>query len=517
MALYHFHVGHISRGSGQTAVSAAAYRSGEALHDDYYNETPDYTRKGGVIYSEVMLPPHAPERLHDRETLWNEVEKAEKHPKAQLAYSFDIALQNELSTEENIALARRFVRENFVDRGMIADLAIHDPDKGTGGIPNPHFHILCPIRPISENGEWGAKQRREYLLDEHGERIIGKDGRYLFNAVPTTDWNSPETLKLWRKNWARLVNDAFREKGIDAKIDDRSYEERGIDIIPSVHEGPAVRAMEKKGIHTDKRDWNKLIRETNGLISRLTKRITVLIGWIADLKKILDEEASKQTARQESEAMLRSTNRIIRQRTLAEALMSYYDQRNANTYSNKAKVNNLKRQAETIKFLQENDIHSINDLSRKVSDMYSKVGDVRQQLRANESEAKEIRKLLDAFSKYQTNKPVFDKLRIIRGKAASEKYKKEHHTELSLFYTARRILQEKYPDGGAVPVNRLTTQLAELQSEHDVLFSKYSEMKSETDKIYSIKKAVEADYQKAVGVNVRTVNREKERKATIHR
>ena len=128
MALYHFHVSRVSRGAGQSAVASAAYRAGEELEDEYYGEIADYTNKGGVIESEILTPEYVPDRLKDRKTLWNEVEKIEKHPQAQLAYSFDIALQNELSMEENIALAREFVTKEFDARGMIADLAIHAPE-----------------------------------------------------------------------------------------------------------------------------------------------------------------------------------------------------------------------------------------------------------------------------------------------------------------------------------------------------------------------------------------------------
>ena len=111
MALYHFHADLIRRSAGQSVVSAAAYRAAEKLHSEYYGDDPDYTHKGGVCYSEIFLPPQAPSAYQDRETLWNAVEKAEEHPQAQLAYSYDIALQNELTLEENIALARKFVQE----------------------------------------------------------------------------------------------------------------------------------------------------------------------------------------------------------------------------------------------------------------------------------------------------------------------------------------------------------------------------------------------------------------------
>ena len=171
MALYHFHVEQIKRSEGRTAVASAAYRAGEKLHNLWDGETHDYTRKGGVVLKEIFLPEHAPERFSDRYTLWNEVEQVEKRADAQLAYSFDIALQNEFSMDENVALAREFVQKYFVSDGMIVDLAIHQPDREEGGIQNPHFHVLVPIRPLNKDGTWGAKQHRVYHLDENGERI----------------------------------------------------------------------------------------------------------------------------------------------------------------------------------------------------------------------------------------------------------------------------------------------------------------------------------------------------------
>ena len=156
IALYHFHVTQIKRGAGQSAIASAAYRSGEKLHSEYYGEDSDYTKKGGVIYSEILLPSYAPSSFSDRETLWNEVEKSERGKKAQLAYSFDIALQNEFSMQENIELARQFLLEQFVSRGMVVDFAVHSPDKEDGGISNPHFHVMCPIRPLDEHGRWAT-------------------------------------------------------------------------------------------------------------------------------------------------------------------------------------------------------------------------------------------------------------------------------------------------------------------------------------------------------------------------
>ena len=186
MALYHFSVSQIKRSAGQSVLAAAAYRAGERLYSEYYDEISDYTRKGGVLHTEILLPAHAPECFRDRATLWNAVEATERHPKAQLAYSFDIALQNELSLNENIELARAFVQKEFVDRGMIADLAIHSPDK-TGGIPNPHMHVMATMRPLNPDGSFAEtpSSKDSYETTDMNEKIekadykLGEDGNVI--------------------------------------------------------------------------------------------------------------------------------------------------------------------------------------------------------------------------------------------------------------------------------------------------------------------------------------------------
>lgn len=284
MALFHMSVTQTKRSAGQSAIASAAYRAGERLYSEYYGEYSDYTRKGGVICSDILLPSHAPPEYADRQTLWNAVEKAERGKNAQLAYSFDIALQNEFSLEENIALARQFLLEQFVSRGMVVDFAVHQPDKEDGGILNPHFHVLCPIRPIEQNGKWGLKQHRVYELDEDGNRIRDQNGEYVFSAVSTTDWGSPETLEHWLQTWAELCNAKFAEKGLDVRIDHRSYERQGVDLLPTVHEGATVRAMEKKGIRTEKGEFNRWIKATNAVIRDIKKKISLLFDWIAEAK-----------------------------------------------------------------------------------------------------------------------------------------------------------------------------------------------------------------------------------------
>lgn len=196
--------------------------------------------------SEIILPEYAPARLSDRYTLWNEVEQVEGNYNAQLDYSFDIALQNEFSLEENSSLAREFIKQYFVSDGMISDFAVHQPDWEKRGIPNPHFHVLVPIRPLNADGTWGAKQRRVYRLDQDGNRIRKENGRWAFDAVPTTDWGKPETLERWCVAWADMVNDRLAQKGLNCRVDHRSYVDQGLDLIPTVHEGPTSARWSRK-------------------------------------------------------------------------------------------------------------------------------------------------------------------------------------------------------------------------------------------------------------------------------
>ena len=159
----HIPVSIIKRSEGRSAVAAAAYRSGTKLTNEWDGLTHDYTRKGGVVHAEIMLPAHAPPEFADRSTLWNSVEQIEKARDSQLAREIEAALPRELSREQQLALVRAYVKDNFVDKGMCADFAIHD--KGTG---NPHVHIMLTVRPLKENGAWGAKCRKAYDLDETG-------------------------------------------------------------------------------------------------------------------------------------------------------------------------------------------------------------------------------------------------------------------------------------------------------------------------------------------------------------
>ena len=464
IALYHFHVTQIKRSAGQSAIASAAYRSGEKLHSEYYGEDSDYTKKGGVICSEILLPPHAPPSFSDRETLWNEVEKAERGKKAQLAYSFDIALQNEFSMQENIELARQFLLEQFVSRGMVVDFAVHSPDKEDGGISNPHFHVMCPIRPLDEHGRWGNKQRREYLLDEHGERIRDEAGNYVFNAVPTTDWGSPDTLEHWRQAWAELSNQKFAEKDLDCRIDHRSYERQGIDQLPTIHEGVTVRAMEAKGIRTDKGDLNRWIRKTNAMLREAKQKIAALIDW---LKAVKTELSKPQLP------------------TLVELLSAYYDNRNKDAYSSKARIANLKKLSEAVSYLEAKRLYTTDDLDAALHTMQGKIDTLKKSAFGKQARIKELDDLLRMADYYKAGKPVADKLNTIRFEKSRQKYKSEHDDTLRLFYMAERKLKGQVVDG-KLPAASWRAEKARLETEYRDLQTELTPLYADTKKLWAI-------------------------------
>ena len=257
MAIYHLNTKIISRGRGQSATASAAYRSGEKLYSERYDETNFYMRK---VKPEIFIlkPNHVPEWTFNREKLWNEVEKNEKQVNAQLAREFNIALPIELSNEEQLNLTKEYVQTNFVDRGMVADVAIHRDNKD-----NPHFHVMTTMRPFSPDGRWGNKIKKIYILDDNGNKIKTKSGYFKSRKGRLTDWDNKETMQLYRKNWATLTNKYLENTGSTERISEKSYTELGEEKRPTIHEGYVAREMEKRGRVSERVEQNRQIKKGN--------------------------------------------------------------------------------------------------------------------------------------------------------------------------------------------------------------------------------------------------------------
>ncbi|WP_163531425.1 MULTISPECIES: MobQ family relaxase [Halobacillus] len=250
MAIYHFSGQMISRGKGQSATAAAAYRSGDKLHSERYNKTNEYKR---IVQPEsfMMKPKHAPEWANNREQLWNEVEKVENQKNAQLAREFNVALPVELSNEEQTKLAKKFVQEVFVDEGMVADLSIHRDD-----VNNPHFHVMLTTRGFKENGEWDAKASKVKL--ENGKQ----------KRINKNNWGDRDTFRKWRKQWADYANQSLDQNDINETITHRSHESLNKETVPTIHEGYQARKM---GDESDRVAVNKQVKRHNDKVQLLNE------------------------------------------------------------------------------------------------------------------------------------------------------------------------------------------------------------------------------------------------------
>ena len=335
MSIYHCSIKIIGRNGGRSAVSAAAYRAGEKLCSNETGIIHDYTHKGGVIMNEIILPDNAPDRLLDREVLWNEVQQVEKRIDAQFAREVEVALPCELTRDEQIECVRAFIKENFVSKGMIADWALHD--KGDG---NPHAHIMLTVREINEKEGWQIKQKSVFAngrdengkaiydplrpaydpkdkentkqyripaLDENGNQKTrvrkGKGAEYLWEriSIPVNDWNEHSKSEEWRKSWAEHCN---RYLPPELHIDHRSYERQGLEIEPTIHEGVTARKMEKKGKTSERCEINREIKERNLIRQKIKEEFNEISKFIITKARAIYERITELFERRKSHRII---------------------------------------------------------------------------------------------------------------------------------------------------------------------------------------------------------------------
>ena len=447
MAIYHCSIKIISRGKGKSAVAAAAYRAGEKITNDFDGETHDYTRKGGVVHTEILLPDHAPADFSDRAVLWNAVEKIEKAKNAQLARKIELALPAELTREQIISLVREYVKKHFVAAGMCADICVHD----TGG-GNPHAHVMLTMRPFEESGEWGAKQKKEYILDGDGNKIYDRKKRqYKCKSVPATDWNDQTKAEEWRAAWAQICNQHLAQNGHAERIDHRSYERQGIDQIPTVHLGVAASAMEKRGIRTERGDLNREIEVTNQRLRQLKARISKLQNWLKE------EQANTEPP------------------TLADYIQSILSRKaQAGKSGYSQSLYNLKDAAKMLNFLQQNQIQDMAGLDEKFKSMIGEQLDIQGKL-------KPVERRLAALKKHIEQSDIYFKY---RGK------KKLTEAEQILFTAAKDYLKGVMNGKTTIPTKAWKAEYATLTAERETLNQRYLVLKGEVKETEQIRKSV---------------------------
>ncbi|MBU3114539.1 MobQ family relaxase [Clostridium lacusfryxellense] len=275
MAIYHLSVQTISRGKGKSCVASSAYRAGEKLHDERQDLNHDYTKKQG-IESEIIAPSNSPSWVNDREKLWNEVDRAETRCNSRTAREINIALPLELSKSQQKEIVREYVKESFVDKGMVADVCFHFNDEN-----NPHCHIMLTTREICQEGF--TKKNR--------------------------DWDKKEKVEEWRESWAKYSNKALEKAGCEDRIDHRSYKDQGIDQVPTIHLGKTSSEMEKKNIYNPRAEINKQIKELN-------KEKIIVLQEYRELKDKLEKEKINEAQKYsnlkpEEKAALQKVEKIL--------------------------------------------------------------------------------------------------------------------------------------------------------------------------------------------------------------
>ena len=461
IAIYHCSIKIISRGKGKSAVAAAAYRAAETITNAYDGVTHDYTRKGGVMYTEILLPDHAPGEYSDRAILWNAVEKIERAKNAQLAREIEVALPVELTQEQHKTLVRDYVNQHFVSAGMCADFAIHDKKDG-----NPHAHILLTIRPVNPDGTWGDKQRKEYTLDKHGEKIYdSKKRQYKCKSIPTTDWNDQTKAEAWREAWAGAVNTALERENHATRVDHRSYERQGIEQIPTIHLGPSAHQMEQKGIATDRGNRNREIRQANMQMQKLQKQIRMLKLW-------LKREPLKSTQSALADVV---EDILIRERRARRP----------------ADIRAVERSNHALEFLRKHEIQDMTELQNHLADMYREIDAVQVEMKPITRRMEQLSEHIRQAGIRKKYRPIYEEYKALKPRK-QKKFVEQNRQALDLHKSAGEYLKTCYKGREMPAVREWKKELAALSKQRDGLYGRYDSLCDEAKAIDRLRHNVEA-------------------------
>ena len=465
MPVPHLEIRIVQRSKGSSAVAGAAYQAGEKLFSEYDQKMKNYLYKKEVVYTEVMLPTNAPPGYADRATLWNAAEEVEKQWNSQLARRFVVALPRETPTEMYPQMMQEYCREHFVSKGMCCDFAIHDPDPPGH---NPHCHIMLTMRAIDENGKWLPKSRKVYDLDENGERIRLPSGNWKSHKEDTVDWNDQKYAEVWRQGWADTVNRYLEAAERPERLDLRSYERQGLDVIPTVHMGPAVVQMERRGIQTNIGNLNRDIKAANQMLSAIRKTIRGLLDWVGELIQAEKELLKEEAASTDLGVLL---NDYLNQRKAGRSDWSWSGQQ-------KGDLKDLKNVARAVVYLQQHKISTLEQLNTVLSGVKQKVSQAHTGMRKAEKRMKDIAGIQSAVAVCQEQKPVHDKYLKIGWKKRQAAFAESHQEELKAYNKAYRYLKAQHVDLN-VNLDALEAEYSKLQADHATFARQLEQIQAE--------------------------------------
>ncbi|MGU3398080.1 MobQ family relaxase [Priestia sp. D51] len=412
MAIYHLSMQIISRSKGQSAVAAAAYRSGEKLHDERTDEQKFYTRD---VQPETMIltPSHSPEWIKDRNRLWNEVEKVEKRKDSQLARELNIALPIELNHDQQKELIQSFVENEFVQKGMVADIAIHRDDTN-----NPHAHIMLTMRNLNQDG-FGKKNR-----DWNADFANAKENNRGYVK------NSEGCLSI-REQWANYANQALEKAQSKKRITHLSHENRGLEVLPTIHLGHVAHDMEKKGKQSERGQVNRERQEYNQVVVDL------------------------QTYRRQKEAHLQKMQEKEKQFSFSTDIEKTHIQKAASLLNQQVvSLDDIyKRHDELRKMSDRHDpierhFHVQQQQFLNVSNYYDRVRALEREIKQNEEKVDELKGSLNPFKLKENNmmkRRYLDKISDLESNKANYESSIEKYKE-SLRFSNEEEFYERYRD-----------------------------------------------------------------------
>ena len=487
----------------QLAVEKASYISRSILVSEYDGQTYRPKYHEDLVHSEISLPTNAPKEYADRATLWNSVELSEKGQKSQLARMLKASLPNEWSYELAEEVVRDYVQRNFVDKGMCADWAIHDSENDKGQ-RNLHIHVLLTMRPLTENGEWGAKTKKVYILDENGERVplidkktgkqkVDKRNRkqWKCHTADSTDWNSKENAKMWRKDLADTINATNEQLGIALHWEHRSFKEQGIDREPTIHIGAVANALERKGIQTERGNINREIIKNNMLLEQAKEMLML----------------AKQELHSAQYAAYKSTrikNAVVSVKNEVMEMIAKVRERKGRLDLPIVSGKHLRKIADRTalqsadnaeKFITTRKIDSFESLAKFTADReqkYQQWETVHLSKGQKLSRLKELSKMYALFAPIQAT---YKESQSLKG-LAKMKYDKEHKDSLSKYPELKERIQSLLQSGEKITPKQWKAEIQSLQSEYDNIGKEQT------------KTATELAYAEVISYNKKNLERE---------
>ena len=393
---------------------------------------------------------------------------------------------------------RDYVQRNFVDKGMCADWAIHDSENDKGQ-RNLHIHVLLTMRPLTENGEWGAKSKKVFELDENGERIpvidkktgqqkVDKRNRkqWKCHTEDSTDWNSKENAKKWRKDLADTINATNEQLGIAVHWEHRSFKEQGIDREPTIHIGAVANALERKGVQTERGNINREIIKRNMMLEQAKEMLMLAKQEVqsAQYAKIKNTAVSVKNEVLEMIAKVRE-----RKGRLDLPIVSGKHLRKISDRTSVQSADNAER------FIATRKIDSFESLSKFTADKEQQYGELETVHLSKGQKLNRLKELSKMYALYAPVQATYKESQSLKG-FAKMKYDKEHKDSLSKYPKLKERMQSLLQNGEKITLKQWKAEIQSLQAEYDSI----SKEKSKT--------ATELAYAEVISYNRKNLERE---------